>query len=210
MLLKNKNAVIYGAGGAIGSALARAFAREGAKVFLAGRTVAKLDAVTKEISGAGGAAEAAQVDALDEQSVEKHAAKVAQKAGHIDISFNVISIPNIQGTPLVKLSVDDFALPVMNFVKTHFLTARAAARDMVKKKSGVILMMTTTPDRRAIPLVGAVRGGMRGDRSFLSHFGRGDWTARRPCCVSAVVWVPRGGRGPEVLRKACKGCWNDA
>jgi NAD(P)-dependent dehydrogenase (short-subunit alcohol dehydrogenase family) len=117
--------------------------------------VAKLDAVTKEISGAGGAAETAQVDALDEQSVEKHAAKVAQKAGHIDISFNVISIPNFQGTPLVKLSVDDFALPVMNFVKTHFLTARAAARHMVKKKSGVILMMTTTPDRRAILLVGA-------------------------------------------------------
>jgi len=75
MLLKNKNAVIYGGGGAI----ARAFAREGARVFLAGRTLAKLDGVAKDISAAGGVAETAQVDALDEQSVEKHIAEVAKK-----------------------------------------------------------------------------------------------------------------------------------
>jgi len=43
MLLQNKNAVIYGGGGAIGGAVARAFAREGAKVFLTGRTLAKVD-----------------------------------------------------------------------------------------------------------------------------------------------------------------------
>ncbi len=84
MLLENKNAIIYGEGGAIGGAVARAFAREGAKVFLAGRTRAKLDAVAKEISAAGGAAEIAQVDALDEQAVEKHAAAVAEKAGGIN------------------------------------------------------------------------------------------------------------------------------
>jgi len=66
MLLENKNAVIYGGGGSIGGAVARAFAREGAKVFLAGRTLATIDAVAEEISASGGVAETAQVDALDE------------------------------------------------------------------------------------------------------------------------------------------------
>src|SRR6266496_5476312 len=103
MLLESKNAVIYGAGGAIGSTVALAFAREGAKVFLAGRTVAKLETVAKKISDAGGMAETAEVDALDEKAIEKHAHEVTQKAGSIDISFNVISIPHVQGTPLVDL-----------------------------------------------------------------------------------------------------------
>jgi NADP-dependent 3-hydroxy acid dehydrogenase YdfG len=67
MLLRDKNAVIYGGGGAIGGAVARAFAREGAKVFLAGRTLAKLDAMAREISAAGGRAETAELDALDER-----------------------------------------------------------------------------------------------------------------------------------------------
>src|SRR5256712_9324483 len=96
MLLKNKNAVIYGAGGAIGGAVARAFAREGAKVFLGGRTVARLDAVAEEIRSRGGMAESAQVDALDERAVDEHADGVAAKAGSIDISFNLISQGDVQ------------------------------------------------------------------------------------------------------------------
>src|SRR5260370_38025604 len=91
MLLKNKNAVIYGAGGAVGGAVARAFAREGAKVFLTGRNLGPVEKVAKEIIAAGGAAEAAQVDALDEQAVENHASAVAKKAGTVDISFNAIT-----------------------------------------------------------------------------------------------------------------------
>jgi NAD(P)-dependent dehydrogenase (short-subunit alcohol dehydrogenase family) len=57
MLLTSKNAVIYGAGGAIGSTVARAFAREGARVFLTGHTAAKLEAVARDIWAAGGSAE---------------------------------------------------------------------------------------------------------------------------------------------------------
>src|SRR5688572_33135498 len=98
MLLKNKNAVIYGAGGAIGGAVARAFAREGAKVFLAGRTVAKLDTVASDISAAGGEAESAQGDALDEQAVEKHIGEVVKKAGRIDGRFNGIGMEEVKGT----------------------------------------------------------------------------------------------------------------
>jgi NAD(P)-dependent dehydrogenase (short-subunit alcohol dehydrogenase family) len=101
MLLENKNAVIYGAGGAIGAAVARAFAREGAKVFLTGRTLAKVHAVTEEISAAGGWAQTARVDALDETAIERHIHDSIEKAGGIDISFNAIGIPQqgIQGIP---------------------------------------------------------------------------------------------------------------
>lgn len=154
MLLQNKNAVIYGGGGAVGGAVARAFAREGARVFLAGRTLAKLDAVAREISAAGGAAETAQVDAVDEPSVEKHIADVAKKAGGIDVAFNAIGMEDVQGTPLIEMSLEDFCRPITIATKTQFLTAKAVAPHMIKKGSGVIMMITATPARMSFPLVG--------------------------------------------------------
>src|SRR5260370_1559092 len=109
MLLENKNAVIYGAGGDVGSAVARAFAREGARVFLVGRTLGPLEAVAEEITQGGGMAEVAQVDALDGQAVEQHMGGGIQKAGGIDISFNVIGVGYVAGAPLVEMKVDQFA-----------------------------------------------------------------------------------------------------
>jgi 3-oxoacyl-[acyl-carrier protein] reductase len=97
MLLENKNAVIYGGGGKVGGAVARAFAREGANVFLAGRTLAPLEEVAEQIRSAGGAAETAQLDALDEQAVDRYVDAVSQKAGSIDISFNLISYGEFRG-----------------------------------------------------------------------------------------------------------------
>jgi NAD(P)-dependent dehydrogenase (short-subunit alcohol dehydrogenase family) len=67
-LLQNQNTVIYGGGGAIGGAVAWVFAREGARVFIAGRTVAKLDRVAGEIAATGGAVEIAQLHALDQDA----------------------------------------------------------------------------------------------------------------------------------------------
>lgn len=139
MLLENKNAVIYGGGGSIGGAVARAFSREGAKVFLAGRTLATLDEVAREIRSGGGVAETAEVDALDERAVDEHADTVAANAGSIDISFNLISQGDVQGTPLVEMSLEDFMQPVVTTVRTMFLTSRAAARHMIRQGSGVIL-----------------------------------------------------------------------
>jgi NAD(P)-dependent dehydrogenase (short-subunit alcohol dehydrogenase family) len=151
MLLDNKNAVIYGAGGAIGGAVARAFAREGANVFLAGRTLATLDTVAEEIHSAGGLAETAKVDALDETSVDSHADAVVQKAGGIDISFNAISIRDVQLIPLVEMSREDFMSPILTGAMTHFLTARAAARHMAGQGSGVILTLSSSAVRAFAP-----------------------------------------------------------
>src|SRR5262245_43555904 len=111
MLLENKVAVIYGGGGAIGGAVARTFAREGAIVYLAGRTQAKLDKVADDIRSKGGKVETAIVDALDERAVDEFVDKVAAQAGRIDISFNLITYGDVQSL-LTKISVDDFLQPI--------------------------------------------------------------------------------------------------
>jgi NAD(P)-dependent dehydrogenase (short-subunit alcohol dehydrogenase family) len=156
MMLKNKVAVVYGAAGAIGGAVARAFAREGAKLFLTGRLRAPVAAVAKEIVSAGGTAEAAEVDALDERAVDRHLEAVLEKAGRLDISFNAVGISDagILGVPLIELNVEQYLLPVINYTRSYFLTARLAARRMVANKSGVIMTVTALPARMGSRLNG--------------------------------------------------------
>jgi NAD(P)-dependent dehydrogenase (short-subunit alcohol dehydrogenase family) len=156
MMLKDKVAVIYGAGGAIGGAVARAVAPEGAKLFLTGRRRAPVEVVANDVVSAGGSAEAAEVDALDEQAVDTHLQSVIDKAGHVDISLNAVGIPNtsILGVPLVELEVERFSLPITTYTRSYFLTARLAARHMVPKRSGVIMTVTALHSRMGIPLVG--------------------------------------------------------
>lgn len=151
MLLDDKIAVIYGAGGAIGGAVARAFAREGARVFLTGRSLPALETLTQEISAAGGQAEIAHVDALDPLSVEEHARQVVAKTGRLDISFNAISWGDAQGHLLADMTPEHFSLPITTAMQTQFLTATTAARYMTRQKSGVILMLTANVARIAIP-----------------------------------------------------------
>jgi len=138
MMLESKVAVIYGGGGQIGGAVANAFAREGAQVFLAGRTQGNLDRVADAIRAKGGTAQTAVVDALDEKAVNQFVDGVVKQAGHIDISFNVISVGDVQ-KPLNEISVDDFLQPITITMRTQFLTTRAASKHMIKQGSGVIL-----------------------------------------------------------------------
>jgi NAD(P)-dependent dehydrogenase (short-subunit alcohol dehydrogenase family) len=143
MLLENKNAIIYGGAGAIGSGFAATFAREGAAVFLAGRTRVPLEKTAAEITAAGGRAEVAVVDALDEESVDEHAAAVAALAGTIDVSVNLVTRGDVQGIPLADMSTGDFLGPIGNGIRSTFLTARAAARHMIPQGSGVILALNS-------------------------------------------------------------------
>ena len=158
MLLTNKTAVVYGTTGGTGSVVARAFAREGAKVFVTGRDLKAVEALAKQIVAAGGTAEAAKVDALDERAVEEHLGTVLKRAGTLDISYNAIGIPQegIQGIPLADLSLESFLLPVNTYARSHFVTARAAVRRMLQQRSGVILAHTPEPARIALPLVGGM------------------------------------------------------
>ena len=154
MLLKNKNAIIYGAGGSIGGAVARAFALEGAKVFVTGRSAASLDKVVDEIISLGGNAVAATVNAIDQKEVKDHLDRVVQEAGHVDISFNAIGIEDKQGIALVDMSLNDFIHPVTMAMQTQFITATAAAKSMMMQGSGVILSITVTPGGLGYAMVG--------------------------------------------------------
>ncbi|GIH10580.1 short-chain dehydrogenase [Rhizocola hellebori] len=153
MILKDKVAVVYGGSGSIGGAVAAAFASEGAKVFVTGRSLAAVEVVAK---GCNGSAEAAEVDALDERAIEEHLQSVIDKAGRIDISFNAVGISNtkIVGVPLLDLDLEHFTLPLTAYTNSYFLTARLAARHMVTNKSGVIMTVTALHSRIGIPLVG--------------------------------------------------------
>ncbi len=138
-LLRGRTALVYGAGGPVGSAVALAFANDGAKVFLAGRTESRLLKVAREIREAGGTAETAVVDALDEAQVNAFVDRAAKKTRRIDISFNLVSYGDVQ-QPLMDISADDFTQPINAATRTHFLTTRAAARHMIRQRSGVVLM----------------------------------------------------------------------
>jgi 3-oxoacyl-[acyl-carrier protein] reductase len=137
LMLENKVAVIYGAG-SIGRAVAQAFVREGAQVFLGSRSKDKFDILTNEMSAAGGAVETRVIDAYDQAAVDAYVDSIVAQTGRLDISFNLISVGDVQ-KPLMDLSADDFLQPITNTMRTQFLTTHAAARHMIKQGSGVIL-----------------------------------------------------------------------
>lgn len=147
-LLEGKVAVVYGAAGAMGSAVSRAFALEGAHVELAGRTLEKVQALATEISGGGGSAAAAKVDALDQESIANHLGAVIAARKRIDISFNLVGLDGPQGESLTAMPARDVVGPVEGAVRTHFLTATAAARHMAKQHAGVILALTAQVARK--------------------------------------------------------------
>ena len=199
MMLKNKVAVIYGAGGGIGGAVARAFAMEGAKVFLAGLHFASVQAVARDIVAAGGSAEAAEVDALDERAIDMHLQSVIDKAGRLDVSFNAITIPDAKllGVPLVELDAEMFDLP-NGYLKSYFLTARLAARRMIPSKSGVIMTVTALHSRIGIPLV----GGYGPAQSAKESLTRSLSAELAPHGIRVVGLRPQGMPETATLRRA--------
>jgi NAD(P)-dependent dehydrogenase (short-subunit alcohol dehydrogenase family) len=189
MLLENKNAVIYGGGGSIGGAVAREFSHEGARVFLAGRTRESLETIANDIKADGGAAEAAELDALDEQAVDEHAQDMVSQAGSIDVSFNLITRGDVQGMPLIDMMTDDLLRAVVNGLRGNFITARAAARRMVEQGSGVILALDSG-SANGSPMMGSTGPADAATDTFIRNLAAeigprgvrvvGIWTAGLP------------------------------
>lgn len=168
-LLTGKAAIIYGGGGGIGGGVARTFAREGARVFLAGRTRDRLEAVAAEITNAGRSADVAVLDALDERAVDDHVREVAATAGSVDVSVNLISRGDVQGTPLVQMSSDDLLRAVVNGLTSNFLTARAAGRHMIEQGSGVILHLNSGSGAGAMPGMGSTGPADAATEAFMRY-----------------------------------------
>jgi NAD(P)-dependent dehydrogenase (short-subunit alcohol dehydrogenase family) len=164
MLLKDKIAVIYGAGGNVGSAIARKFALEGARLYLTSRSLQSIKKLADEISNSSGDVRVAAVDALDEKAIESHLDSVLDETGRVDISFNAVGVPanivadkGMQGIPLTDIPLESFTQPIATYTRTHFLTGRAAVRRMIEKGTqGVILMHTPEPARMGLPLLGGM------------------------------------------------------
>lgn len=152
--LANKNAVIYGGGGSIAGAVAKAMAREGARVFLAARHPAPAKRVADEIVAAGGQAQALTCDATDAQEVAGLLEKIVHQAGSLDLSFCLINYQVMQNVPMVEMRSEDYVRPVTIATQSHFITATAAGRIMKKQGSGVILSLSATPAVTAYPFVG--------------------------------------------------------
>lgn len=214
MLLENKNAVIYGGGGSIGGAVAREFAREGASVFLVGRTREKLDAVAADIEDEGGTVSVAVLDALDEEAVDEHARRVVSRAGSIDISFNLITRGDVQTIPLVDMTTEDFVRPVTAGITSNFITARAGARRMVERGSGVILALDSGSAEGRSPMMGGTGPADAATDAFVRNLAAeigprgvrvlGIWTAGLPETFSREKLAPVVG-GEEMDEAAFEG-----
>jgi NAD(P)-dependent dehydrogenase (short-subunit alcohol dehydrogenase family) len=200
MMLKDKVAVIYGAGGAVGGAVARAFASEGATLFLAGRKLAPVETVAEDIVSAGGSAEAAEVDALDEQAVDQHLQSVIDATDRVDISFDAIGIPgtSLLGVPLIELDVEQFSLPIATYTRSYFLTARLAARRMVANRSGVIMTVTTLQARTGFPTAGGFGPAMAAREALTRQLS----AELAPHGIRVVGLRPQGIPETDSLREA--------
>jgi NAD(P)-dependent dehydrogenase (short-subunit alcohol dehydrogenase family) len=169
-ILKDKRAIVFGAAGSIGAAVAREFAAEGAEVFLAGRTRSNIEDVAKQIAKAGGRVHAAAIDATNDVQVDQYVDGIAQHAGSVDIVFNAIGPLASEygnGKPAVDLAVNEFMAPLTTIVKSQFITARAAARHMIKRRSGVIIFLTGSPARGHVEGVTAIGAAFGAIETFM-------------------------------------------
>lgn len=165
-ILQGKHAVVFGAGGSIGSAVAKEFAAEGAEVFLSGRTKSSIEAVASEIVAKGGRAHVGTIDTTDDAAVSQYIDGIVKQTDKIDIILDAagpLAKEYGNGKLAVDLPIDQFMVPIETMVKSRFITARAAGRHMVRQRSGVIIFVTGGPARPHVPgvtVIGAAFGAI--------------------------------------------------
>lgn len=197
--LENKNAVIYGGGGSLGSAVAKAMARAGASIFLAGRKLSSVKKVADEITASGGRAEIATADATNGSDVDALVKQITRKARTLDLSFCAIDYQVVQNVPLVGMRLEDFIRPVTIAMQSHFLTATAAGKIMMKQRSGVILSLTATPGGIGYPFT----AGFAPACSAIECFSRNLASELGPYGVRVVNIRSGGSPDSQVFMQAC-------
>lgn len=171
MLLKDKTAIVYGGSGAVGGAVAKAYAREGAHVFLVARNRAGLEAVAGEIKANGGRADIATIDAMDRASVDTHLADVVAKAGPVKLMFNGVSWDDTQGELLTDMPFERMLAPIRSSMTTWFHTGTAVARHMGENGGGVIVGITANVARWPVPYVGGFGVACAAVENYLRQLG---------------------------------------
>src|SRR5271165_2252803 len=215
-VLRNRNAVIYGGGGSLGSTIARAIAKEGAIVFLAGRHLSSVKAVADEIVDSGGRAKAVVVNATNESEVNTLVNFIIGKGGTLDLSMCAIDYQVVQNIPLVQLSVEDFVRPVSIAMQSHFLTATAAGKIMMKQRSGVILSLTATPGGIGYPFTAGFAPACSAIESFsrnlameLGTYGVRVLNIRSGGSPDSQIFKQAIERNPKEMEVILRGMEND-
>lgn len=188
MLLSGKTALVYGASGAVGGAVARAFAREGASVILSARRREPLEIVSREIAERGGVAGVMTVDALDPIAVQSHLDEVIQRYGRVSLMFNAISWDDVQGQTLSEMPFDQYFMPIRLGLTTWFHTGTVLAKHMAKHGGGTILGITANAGRQ--PFGGI--GGFGVACAAVEHYLRQLAVENGPAHVR-VCWVRSPG-----------------
>lgn len=171
MLLKDRTAIVYGGSGAVGGAVAKAFAREGARVFVAARQAEPLQAVTAAIAAAGGEAHYASVDVTDAAAVAEHIATVAKAAGPVRLVFNAVEWGHTQGEELINMSYAKFGDHVGKALQSWFVVGTSAARHMAANGGGSIMGITANAAREPYAMVGGFGTACAGVEHFLRQLG---------------------------------------
>lgn len=169
MLLSDRTAIVYGASGSVGAAVAKAFAREGARVVLAARRRSGLETVADEIRAAGGRADVAPVDATDTAAVNAHLDAVAASAGPVRIMFNAVGLDDTQGQPLTEMDRGRFVAPIVTAMNTWFATGTACARHMAANGGGVIVGISANAAREAYRRMGGFGVANGAIEHFIRH-----------------------------------------
>jgi 3-oxoacyl-[acyl-carrier protein] reductase len=215
-MLQNKNAIIYGAGGSLGGAVAKALAGSGARLFLTGHQLSSVQKLADEILASGGQAETDIVDAFDEKAISNHLNKVISRAGRVDISFNAVGVDVVQGIPLIDMSEEDFINPITRSMQSRFLTAKIAGKAMMKQGSGVILFLTATPGGIGYPYTGgfapaccAIESFSRNLASELGVYGVRVVTMRSGGSPDSRVFKEAIDSKPELMKTVIQQMEND-
>jgi 3-oxoacyl-[acyl-carrier protein] reductase len=149
--LKNKVALVTGSSRGIGGAIARRFAREGAKVVVHGRDTAALLAVFNEIQRAGGTVASVTGDVTKFADIERMRAEVEQKLGPVDILVANAGGSFTRPGPLEELPEDGWRASIDGNLTATFLTIKSVLPGMKARKSGNIITISSAAARRPYP-----------------------------------------------------------
>jgi len=164
MKLKDKVAVVTGGGRGIGQAIAISFAREGAKVALAARTLEQVSSTARMISGSGGRAFGMAADVTSESDVKNLVERTLGEFGRIDILVNNAGI--LESGPIVSIQTDTWRRVIeINLVGT-FLCTKAVVPSMIEGGWGRVVNIASRSGKIGHPFLTAYCASKHGVVGF--------------------------------------------
>ena len=151
MKLKDRVAIITGGGTGIGRAISFAFAREGAKVALAARTLPRLEEVVKAIKAKGGRAIAIPTDISDHEQIKRMVARTIDEYGQIDILVNNAARGTFNNADVADMNLDEWYDSMNTNLSGVMLCAKEVLKFMIPRKSGNIINVSSVAGISGVP-----------------------------------------------------------